>query len=535
MAIPSEIEKLERRWNENPSGLLFAPLAEAYRKGGEHDRALDLLEHGLQVHPEYVPALIVRGRCHLERGSLEPAEADFRQALDLDPINPIALRGLAEVLERTGRAVAAVERLELLLEIDRGDADARASLARLRDALATAPEPAEPPASAAPPAPAEPSSDALPSAARVTDRFWPAALDESPAPGSQVELEVEGLEVENLSVDPMEAAPDEPATSASEARMPWEPLPLAEPAAAWGSWREPEAQASPEAPEPELEPEPAAGAPVPEVSVAEAEPAEEAPAAAPEELAIPPVASEPLTMESPTPPEEATQPVPPESPEAAAAVNWPPFELEAPADEPAEAEAVADAPAMAEGAAGRSIASDEPELIVTESMAEVFLRQGHTALALAVYRQLVERQPESVSIREAIERLEGDTVPAPPPVASRPSWRAADTGGTPVSAFLSDVLHAPAPAVPATVLPPAIEPGTDPGARGGAAALSLGAVFGDEPAPPPPAGSPEPASTEPSYDEFFGTSQEVGTAGAPRLAESEDLRQFNDWLRGLKR
>ena len=65
MAYTSEIEKLERRWNENPLGLTFAPYAEALRKAGDHTRALELLEIGLAQHPNYVPAHIVQG----ERGT----------------------------------------------------------------------------------------------------------------------------------------------------------------------------------------------------------------------------------------------------------------------------------------------------------------------------------------------------------------------------------------------------------------------------------------------------------------------------------
>ena len=34
MAASSEIEKLERRYAENPDGRYFAPLADAYRKAG---------------------------------------------------------------------------------------------------------------------------------------------------------------------------------------------------------------------------------------------------------------------------------------------------------------------------------------------------------------------------------------------------------------------------------------------------------------------------------------------------------------------
>ena len=35
----SEIEKLERRYAENPQGLTFAPLAEVHRKNGDVARA----------------------------------------------------------------------------------------------------------------------------------------------------------------------------------------------------------------------------------------------------------------------------------------------------------------------------------------------------------------------------------------------------------------------------------------------------------------------------------------------------------------
>jgi hypothetical protein len=48
MAISSEIEKLEKRWQQT-SGLVFAPLAEAYRKAGLHARALELLEQGTRA------------------------------------------------------------------------------------------------------------------------------------------------------------------------------------------------------------------------------------------------------------------------------------------------------------------------------------------------------------------------------------------------------------------------------------------------------------------------------------------------------
>ena len=117
MAISIEIEKLEKRWQQT-SGLVFAPLAEAYRKAGLQTRALEILEQGLALHAEYAPALIVRARCHLDTGDLGAAEEAFNQALGRDPNDPIALRGLADVFERTGRLPEAIERLRELVDVD---------------------------------------------------------------------------------------------------------------------------------------------------------------------------------------------------------------------------------------------------------------------------------------------------------------------------------------------------------------------------------------------------------------------------------
>jgi len=600
MAISGEIEKLERRWNENPSGLMFAPLAEAYRKAGNPDRALEILEHGLRVHPDYVPALIVRGRCHLEKNGLEEAQAAFEQALTCDPVNPIALRGLAEVHERSGRPREAAERIALLLEVDRGDAEARGALERLRLQLSHA---LEVPAEAAP-AVSDPAGTPSSFPAVTVEPEPVAGLENSAGLLVQPEedpvdflLEApsagvgDGFEVENLSIDPM--APGEELSADVPARLPWEPLPELAPAweisetiqplpapvaklesppvpdalaAAEGAGDHPDAEPPTESIEEIAEPAamelaplaqwtqqpgpvlwtPAADLPpaeavapeLPAVAEAEAEP----------ELAELASASEPPAMVIPEQPWSGADPVPPESPEAEA-VEWPAIEASAgqpegsaPAEEP-ELESVpladeqpAREPASMAGPVGA--ATDEPELIVTESMAEVFLRQGHASLALAVYRQLAERSPGLESIRDAIRRLEGEAEP-PAPAAEplRVAYRASETGGRSVGQLLRAVLQAPRPVTPSTVLPPAIEPAGE-ATRTSSQPLSLGAVFGDEPAavPPPPAEAAS-AASEPSYDEFFGATPtaDLGAAGAPRHAEGEDLRQFNDWLRGLKR
>ena len=131
MAAPSEIEKLERRYSENPDGRFFAPLADAYRKAGSLDRALELVRAGLVKHPDYLSAHIVLGRCFLDKDADADAAATFERVLALDPENIIALKSLAEIAERGGRTDAAREWLQKLLVVDSMNAEAEADLQRL--------------------------------------------------------------------------------------------------------------------------------------------------------------------------------------------------------------------------------------------------------------------------------------------------------------------------------------------------------------------------------------------------------------------
>lgn len=185
MAYGSEVEKLERRWMENPLGVSFAPLAEAYRRAGDPARALEVLGIGLANHPAYVPALIVQARCHLDAGAVPAAEESFRAVLATDAHNIIALKGLADLCEQGGRPEDAVRHLERLLEADPTHDDARhqlermSALSRERQAASQPAAASEAPApEAVPPTPEEPAGfEPTSSEIVLAEEEWSTAID----------------------------------------------------------------------------------------------------------------------------------------------------------------------------------------------------------------------------------------------------------------------------------------------------------------------------------------------------------------------
>jgi thioredoxin-like negative regulator of GroEL len=61
MAYQSEIEKLEQRFGEKPEQW-FAALADAYRKSGDLDMALDILNTWIEKRPNYTSGHITSSR-----------------------------------------------------------------------------------------------------------------------------------------------------------------------------------------------------------------------------------------------------------------------------------------------------------------------------------------------------------------------------------------------------------------------------------------------------------------------------------------
>jgi len=134
--IRAEIDKLERKYAENPDGRYFVPLANAYRRAGIVSRAISVLDQGIERHPEYLSARIVLGRCLTDQGQVDAARGEFARVLDLDPHNVVALRTLGELAVAAGNVGEARSRYDQLLAVDPMNEDARTALAALDSVVA---------------------------------------------------------------------------------------------------------------------------------------------------------------------------------------------------------------------------------------------------------------------------------------------------------------------------------------------------------------------------------------------------------------
>ncbi|NIN70535.1 MAG: tetratricopeptide repeat protein [Gemmatimonadetes bacterium] len=225
--VQQEIEQLEKRYAEHSQGLVFAHLADAYRRAGEYGKAEGLILHGLKNHPKYISAYNVLGRVYIDSERYADAHEQFSKVLELDPQNMIAMKALGDLALRGGRLEDARSWFERILQVDPRNEEVQEELQRLTESGVSAP--AEPPEalSAAPPEPTEPAEGAEPEIPE-----FPAAEQEPPwemggipegqeeeavefsaepveglvGKGQQVEL---GDEVESAEASPLET-PEEP-------------------------------------------------------------------------------------------------------------------------------------------------------------------------------------------------------------------------------------------------------------------------------------------------------------------------------------
>jgi hypothetical protein len=527
----SEIEKLERRYAENPQGLTFAPLAEVHRKSGDVARALELLRAGLELHPNYIPASIVLGRCHWDLGDLPAAESAFAHVLRLDDENVIALKSLADINERLERWGEAQRWLQRLISVDRSNEEAREQLSRLEAAKEKGPRPV--------PHPAQPTAGSLPheiDAAQPSPAAVAASPPAAPAPPLAVSASPPAVSAPPPAVEPaaldLTAAiadpPSKPKASEPAKAEPPEAKGLA-PAIDFLDTAEPAAKA--ERPGKPIDtgrsatPEPPQIAPVPGLSTHEF---------------VPPPREDSYRLH----PELTHDFAPPKEPSKEPSLDR--FDVETAeevelrssgASEFRVPNAAEDFMDLAAGMNSREVAPPSiPEPPAFEEPAPAPRNEVPPLRELSAPIR-AEAAPSPVAPPAP--------APAPPPAPlptvntaaaarSQPSYSARDTKGQSVASFFQALLAARPAGSNNSPPPPAAtdQAGATPSAQDGFA-LSFGQESHSK-EPPVPAGGPLKDAAV-SFDDFFSSAGGESATSADGDPKKDDLDSFQSWLQNLKR
>jgi tetratricopeptide (TPR) repeat protein len=129
----AEIRHLQERYDRSPDSRIFAPLADAYRKSGEVDRAIELCEKGIEGYPAYASAHVILGKCFYDKGATERSRAEFERVIEIDPENMVALKFMGDILMSEGDRDASISCYRKILTIDPMNDEVSGKLKGLED------------------------------------------------------------------------------------------------------------------------------------------------------------------------------------------------------------------------------------------------------------------------------------------------------------------------------------------------------------------------------------------------------------------
>ena len=130
--MAEDIRTLSAELARDPSSLAYVQLAEALRRKGHVQEALQAALHGLGRHPDHADGYDALARVHTDRGELDEARAAWERALAIAPEHTGALKGLGFLFWRQGDVRKAIDTLEHALAAAPHDDQARRALAMVK-------------------------------------------------------------------------------------------------------------------------------------------------------------------------------------------------------------------------------------------------------------------------------------------------------------------------------------------------------------------------------------------------------------------
>jgi tetratricopeptide (TPR) repeat protein len=119
--VSSFVERYQQLYERDPDSKVFAPLAEAYRRMGLIDEAIDLAEKGVKRHPHFASGRVALGKCFVQKKEYDKAVEHLKTAVDLSPENLLAHQLLAECYARLRRPMDALNAYKMVLFLNPHD------------------------------------------------------------------------------------------------------------------------------------------------------------------------------------------------------------------------------------------------------------------------------------------------------------------------------------------------------------------------------------------------------------------------------
>ena len=125
--------KYQSEYEKNPRSRVFAPLAEAYRKFGMTDKAMDILSQGIRLHPSYVMGYLGMAFCYFDLKQFNLAYTTLRPLVEGNRDNIRLQKLFADICLELGHKEEALETYKYLLFINPRDKEIAAQVTMLEN------------------------------------------------------------------------------------------------------------------------------------------------------------------------------------------------------------------------------------------------------------------------------------------------------------------------------------------------------------------------------------------------------------------
>lgn len=118
------IERYQRILDEDPTSRAFAPLAEAYRRNGNVQRALQICRQGLSHNPDFAGGWYQLGKIFNHRKDFDRAIEAFKKAVSIAPENIQSWKSLGQLYLQQKQTSEALHAFKQVLFINPKDPEA---------------------------------------------------------------------------------------------------------------------------------------------------------------------------------------------------------------------------------------------------------------------------------------------------------------------------------------------------------------------------------------------------------------------------